>query len=206
MKMASSLNRQRRSQSSRQTNRQRLAKALFDKKPNRRASAAKIISAWDWIFLPALLSLLATLIMATNIPLPFGLDLPEPIWPMVLAFSWPLIRPSYLAPLVLAALGLCLEYFWNAPLGLYVLSLMVVYGGTLLIRSYIVGQDLAVVLVAYLIACFVFFAIATLLTTIDSGMVPRLISVFEQWFATGFLVIFVHALLSRYLHAEVRFN
>ncbi|ESQ80120.1 hypothetical protein [Asticcacaulis sp. YBE204] len=186
--------------------RARLAKAVFDKRPPRRTSGGRTIGPQDWLLIPAVLCVVATFILATDIPLPFGWDLPEPVWPMVLAFSWPLIRPSYIAPLLLAGLGFFLDYFWGAPLGFYVLCLMAVYGATLLIRSYIVGQDLWVVTVAYGLAVLLFFTLGTILTVIDTGMVPRLISVFEQMLATGVLVFFVHALLERFLHADVRFT
>ncbi|MDC7684009.1 hypothetical protein PQU92_12035 [Asticcacaulis sp. BYS171W] len=191
---------------SRALRRARLAKAVFDKRAPRRTSGGRTIGPQDWLLYPALLCIVATFVLATDIPLPFGWDLPEPVWPMILAFSWPLIRPSYIAPFLLAGLGFFLDYFWGAPIGFYVLCLMAVYGVTLLIRSYIVGQDLWVVTVAYGLAVFLFFALGTILTVIDTGMVPRLISVFEQMLATGVLVFFVHALLERYLHADVRFN
>jgi rod shape-determining protein MreD len=48
---------------------------------------------WGWIVLPALLAVFATVLMATPVRL-FGFGLPEPVWPMALAFAWPVIRPS----------------------------------------------------------------------------------------------------------------
>lgn len=186
--------------------RAKLVKAVFNKRPPRRASGSSIVRPWDWLGIPALLAMLATFILATDVPLPFGVDLPEPVWPMVLAFSWPLIRPSYLAPFVLAVLGVFLDYFWGAPLGFYVLCLMAVYAGTLLIRTYIVGQEGWVITAAYGLAVLVFFILGTILTTLDSQTVPRLVSVIEQMLATFVLVFFVHRLLEKYLHTDVRFN
>lgn len=204
--MASTRNRSPRRGPQASSRRARLAKSVFQKKPPRRTNAGRIIGPQDWIALPALLAVLATLVMATDVPLPFGWEMPEPVWPMVLAFSWPLIRPSYFAPVVLAGLGFFLDYFWGAPIGFYVLCLMTVFGGTLLIRGYIVGQETWVVGAAYCLAVGLFFAMGTVLTAIDAGNVPRLVGVFEQMLVTSFLFFFVHMLLETYLHADVRFN
>jgi len=195
----------RRSTSSSASRRERLYKAVFEKRTPRRAGG-RSVGLQDWLLIPALVCVLATLIMATDLPLPFGLDLPEPAWPVALAFAWPLIRPSYLAPLLLAGLGLLLDYFWGAPLGFYVICLMAVHAVTLLIRSYIVGQDAWVVTGAYWLAVLLFFTLGTVLAVLDSGVVPRLISVFEQFLATAVLVIPVHMLLERFLNSDVRFN
>jgi len=195
----------RRTGSSSASRRERLYKAFFENRAPRR-TGGRSVGPQDWLLIPALSCVLITLIMATDLPLPFGLDLPEPVWPVALAFAWPLIRPSYLAPLLLAGLGLLLDYFWGAPLGFYVICLMAVHAATLVIRSYIVGQDAWVVTGAYLLAALLFFTLATILSTLDSGVVPRLISVFEQFLATAVLVIPVHILLDRFLNSDVRFN
>ena len=42
----------------------------------------------------ALLVLAATVVLGTPLQL-FGLHLPEPVIPMILAFAWPLIRPVF---------------------------------------------------------------------------------------------------------------
>ncbi len=172
----------------------------------RRGLAGKIIGPHEWIGMPALLAIAATLIMATNIPLPWGLVLPEPVWPLALAFSWPLIRPSYIAPFVLAALGLFLDFFWGAPLGFYVLLLMIVFSVTFLIRSYIVGQDMTIVASVYVMSIIGFFILGTLLTTLYAGQVPRLLGVAEQMFASLITVPVMWWLLDKYLHADVRFQ
>lgn len=172
----------------------------------RRGLAGKIIGPQDWIGIPALIAMLGTLVMATNIPLPWGLSLPEPVWPVALAFSWPLIRPSYFAPVVLAVLGLFLDYFWGAPLGFYLLLLMGVYGVTFLIRSYIVGQDMRVVTVVYALAVIGFFMVGTLVVSLYAGQVPRLLGVGEQILATWMVAPLVWWLLDKYLHADVRFQ
>jgi hypothetical protein len=77
----------------------------------------------------------ATIVLATPVEL-FGLNLPEPVIPMVLAFAWPLIRPSVIAPLVLMGVGLGLDIFtWGALLGMWALALLAVYAVVLASRS-----------------------------------------------------------------------
>ena len=83
----------------------------------RRPVAVRVVGPLQWIVYPSLLAILATLVLATPVTL-FGLSLPEPIIPMVLAFAWPLIRPSITAPLALLALGLFLDLLFYTPLGL----------------------------------------------------------------------------------------
>jgi rod shape-determining protein MreD len=166
--------------------------------------AKHMVGPWDWILAPALISLALTLMFAAPIRI-WGLVLPEPVWPMLLAFCWPLVRPSYIAPLVLAAIGLCLDVFWAAPLGFYTLLLIVIYGVFLSLRSFIIGQDAVVINSIYAIACFGFFTLGTIVITISSGEIPRLIGVGEQMLATMALYPLVNRYLDIYLHADVRF-
>ncbi len=167
--------------------------------------AAKIIGPWDWIIAPALMCAGAVILMAAPIQ-PFGLYLPEPVWAMVLAFAWPLIRPSYIAPLVLAALGLFMDLTYNTPLGFWTLLLMLAYGGLTAARTYVVGQEPIVLFGIYLLVEFGVFTLGTLFMTVDTGMVPRLWGVLEQMFATSLLFPFVLYLLEKYLHADARFS
>ena len=72
----------------------------------------------------------------------FGLRLPEPVFPMVLAFAWAVIRPSMIAPFVLLALGLFLDLYWGGPFGLWALALLAAYAMVLLgVRSIMSGQS-----------------------------------------------------------------
>ncbi len=73
----------------------------------RRAVAVRVVGPMQWIVYPALIAIAATIVLQTPVEV-FGLHLPEPVIPTVLAFAWPLIRPSVLAPLVLVVLGLLL--------------------------------------------------------------------------------------------------
>ena len=167
--------------------------------------ASKIIGPWDWIIAPGLLSICLTIILATAFQ-PFGFYLPEPVSPLILAFAWPLIRPSYFAPFVLAALGLFLDFFWGAPIGFWTLGLMLVYGVVVLVRTWIIGQEWLVVFGCFLMTELIFFTFATILMTLDAGAVPRLWGVFEQALATALLFPYILFLLEKYVHSDVRFS
>jgi rod shape-determining protein MreD len=64
----------------------------------RRAITVRVVGPLQWIVYPALIAIAVTVLLAIPFRL-FGLNLPEPVFPLVLAFAWPLIRPSMLAPL-----------------------------------------------------------------------------------------------------------
>lgn len=166
--------------------------------------ASRVITPWDWIFAPALMSFALTIVLATPFKL-FGLYLPEPVSPLILAFVWPLIRPSFIAPFVLGALGLFLDAFWGAPMGFWMLDLMLVYGVLLMARSYIIGQDTVVVFGIFLLAEFLFFLFGVLAMSLYASAVPRLWGVFEQMIATTFLFPFALILLDRYVQTDVKF-
>src|ERR1700761_6484160 len=70
-----------------------------------------------------------------------SLKLPEPVFPMVLAFAWAVIRPSVLAPFAILIVGLFLDIFWGGPLGLWALCLLIAYGMALAGRSMMAGQN-----------------------------------------------------------------
>jgi rod shape-determining protein MreD len=184
-----------------------LARGLLksQSRAQRAAMASRIIGPWDWIIAPALISVALTIVLATAFQ-PFGLYLPEPVSPLVLAFAWPLIRPSYVAPFVLAGLGLFLDYFWGGPLGFWTLDLMLVYGVLVLVRAYVVGQETVMVFGAYVVAELVFFTVAVIFAAMDTGEVVRLWGVFEQMLATTALFPVVMYLMEKYLHTDVRFQ
>ena len=92
------------------------------------------LQPWSWLLAPMLVSLFATIILAT--PVRFvGLALPEPVFPMTLAFAWAVIRPSILGPFLLMVGGLFLDLFWHGELGLWAFCLVTVYGLSLLVRN-----------------------------------------------------------------------
>jgi rod shape-determining protein MreD len=186
-----------------------MKRGLFERSPLNRGMrggmAARIIGPWDWIILPALISVAATIVLATAFQ-PFGLYLPEPVTPFLLAFAWPLIRPSYIAPFVLGALGMFLDFFWGAPLGFWTLSLMLVYAALVFARTYLIGQEWIIVFGVFVLTEIIFFGICTTFMAIDTGSVPRIFGVIEQALATGAGFPVVWYLMEKYLHADVRFQ
>ena len=101
------------------------------------------LQPWSWLIVPTLVCLFGTVIVAA--PARFlGLALPEPVFPMVLAFAWAVIRPSVMGPFLLLLTGLFLDLFWHGTLGLWALCLILVYGVALLVRNLMVGQSVRV--------------------------------------------------------------
>ena len=106
-----------------------------------------------WLGVPALMCVLATIVFAAPIRI-YGLQLPEPVFAMVPAFAWALIRPSILAPFALLTLGLFLDIFWGGPSGLWALSLLVAYATALTVMgpdaalAFATAQDLPALIVS----------------------------------------------------------
>lgn len=172
---------------------------------SRQQMASRVIGPWDWLIAPALISIVITIVLATQLQ-PFGFYLPEPVTPLVLAFAWPLIRPSYIAPFILGLLGVFLDLFWGAPLGFWTLSLLLVYGVLVPARTYIVGQEWIVLFGIWLLTELAFFTVGVLFMTLASGTIPRLWGVFEQMIATTACFPAIYYLLEKYLHADARFS
>lgn len=171
----------------------------------RRPVAVRVVGPMQWIVYPALIALAATIVLQTPVEL-FGLHLPEPVIPMVLAFAWPLIRPSVLAPLVLAALGLLLDVLTWGPLGLWGLTFLVIYSVVLASRSFLAGQDTAVLFVWYAACCALAFLLAYVVMAFIAGTPASLIAVFLQVLPTLLLFPFAHRLIERFEDGDVRFR
>ena len=163
------------------------------------------LQPWRWIGAPALISLAATIVFATPLRI-FGLAAPEPVFPVVLAFSWAVIRPSLLGPLVLLLLGLFQDLFWGGPLGLWAICLLLAYGLALLGRSLMVGQEIEVIGVWYVGSAAVAMASAYVLTMINAHTAPNLIAVLWQFLATAVLFFIVPRILSEFRDADIRFR
>ena len=171
----------------------------------RRPVAVRVVGPMQWIVYPALIALAATIVLQTPVEL-LGLHLPEPVIPMVLAFAWPLIRPSVLAPAMLAALGLLLDILTYGPLGLWGLALLVIYGVVLASRSFLAGQDTAVLFVWYAACCALAFGLAYVAMVFIAPTPASLISVFLQVLPTLLLFPFAHRLIERFEDGDVRFR
>jgi rod shape-determining protein MreD len=161
----------------------------------------------QWIVYPALITVAVTMILATPVKL-FGLSLPEPVIPLVLAFAWPLIRPSWIAPLVLMGVGLFLDIFWAAQglLGMWALALLAVYAVVLAARSFLIGQDTAVLFVWYAACCGLAFLICYLIVPLKGGSAPSILALIGQVVPTLLLFPFANSMIERFDDGDVRFR
>lgn len=171
----------------------------------RRGGAVRVVGPTQWIVYPALVVLASTLLLATPIEL-FGLKLPEPVLPMVLAFAWPLIRPSMAAPAALLLVGLFLDLFWGGPVGLWPLCLLAVYGAVLASRNLLAGQEVRVLFGWYGLATLGAFLMAYLIVTVRAGNAPSVLALLGQVLPT--LLAFPAAawLIERFDDTDVRFR
>jgi rod shape-determining protein MreD len=133
-----------------------------------------------------------------------GLRLPEPVWPMVLAFAWPVIRPSMVAPFALLGAGLFLDLFWGAATGQWSLALLVAYGAALFSRPLLMGQGALVLGGWYLGLTLVLFGAMHVLTMFDLQAAAAPASVGLQALATGLLFPFAHRLIEMFEDAGAR--
>ncbi len=167
--------------------------------------AVRVVGPMSWIGWPTLTAIAFTLVLATPISL-FGLHLPQPVWPMVLAFAWPLIRPSMVAPAVLFGLGVFLDLFWGGILGLWPLSLIAVYGIMLAARNLMVGQETAFLFVLYLGCTLLAFLLAYVIVTLAVGNAPSLIATAGQVVPTLILFPIADWMIQRFDDGDVRFR
>lgn len=167
--------------------------------------SARPLDPWQWLGAPTVACILATLLFATPIRL-FGLQLPEPIFPLVPAFAWAMIRPSLLAPAFLLGIGLFLDLLWGGPLGLWPLSMLIGYSGILLSRNMMTGQSRSVLWSWFALMTFLVMGAGYLLTMMDSRAAPSLMAAFWQFLPTVLLYPFAHRLIERFEDADVRFR
>lgn len=163
------------------------------------------LQPWAWLLLPAAVSLVLTLLLGVPVRL-FGLALPEPVFPLVLAFAWAVIRPSVLAPLLLLIVGLFLDLFWGGPLGMWPLCLLLVYASVLVARSLILGQDRAVLAAWYVAAVLMAFFTAYLIAAVRSHVAPNLLAVGLQVAFTAALFPVGQRLIENFDDGDVRFR
>lgn len=173
----------------------------------RRPVAVRVVGPVQWIIIPAVVTVAVTILLATPVEL-FGLNLPEPVIPMVLAFAWPLIRPSVTAPLVLTALGLFLDIFWGAQgaLGLWALALLAIYAVVLASRSFLIGQDTAVLFAWYAACCCLAFLLAYVVVGLKAGNPPSILALIGQILPTLLLFPFADRMIERFEDGDVRFR
>lgn len=168
-------------------------------------SAMRGLQPWRWIGVPMLQAIAAT--VAFGIPLrAFGLQAPQPIFPMALAFAWAVIRPSILAPFAILVMGLILDVFWGGPLGLWALCLLIAYGVALSGRSMMAGQNRAILWAWYGLTTATAMVAGYLFVILDSRSSPGLIPMAWQFVATIVLYPFAQRLIDLFEDADVRFR
>ena len=171
----------------------------------RRPAAVRVIGPMQWVVYPTLAVIAATVLLATPGEL-FGFKLPEPILPLVLAFAWPLIRPSMLAPVILFGLGVFLDVFWYGPLGLWPLCLLLVYALVLASRSFLAGQETRILFAWYAACTLLAFLVAYLVVTLNAGNAPSLLALFWQVLPTLLLFPAADWMVQRFDDGDVRFR
>ena len=168
-------------------------------------SGARPLHPGRWLGAPLLISVLATVVFAAPIRI-YGLQLPEPVFAMVPAFAWALIRPSILAPFALLFLGLFLDVFWGGATGLWGLSLLVAYATALAGRNMMTGQSRPIMWAWFSGVTGVAMIAGFLFTMLDSLAMPSLLAVFWQFLVTVLMFPFAHRLIDRFEDADVRFR
>jgi rod shape-determining protein MreD len=164
-----------------------------------------VVGPLDWVGVPALICVALTVAFATVVRF-LGFPPPEPIFPMALAFAWPLIRPSMIGPIALLALGLFEDLLFGTPRGLWALVLLGVYAGILSTRHLIVGQDFRVLFGWWAGAVSAAYSFAYLIVWMSAGGAPSLIDSALQLFVTLALFPFANHLVQRFDDGDVRFR
>jgi rod shape-determining protein MreD len=168
-------------------------------------SAARSLEPWRWLGVPMLQALGATILF--GIPLRvWGLQLPEPIFPMAVVFAWAVIRPSVLAPFGILIMGLLLDLLWGNHLGLWPVCLLIAYGLVLVGRNMMAGQSRTILWAWYGFVTAVALLAAYLLMMLQAKNMASLIAVGWQFLATIILYPFAHRLIERFEDADVRFR
>ncbi|HYG26944.1 MAG TPA: hypothetical protein VD906_08555 [Caulobacteraceae bacterium] len=167
--------------------------------------AARPLDPWRWLGIPALLCLAASIVFAVPLRV-FGMQLPEPVFAMVPAFAWAVIRPSVLAPFALLILGVLLDALWGSPLGLWASCLLIAYASVLLSRNLMSGQSPPIMWAWYAGVTALAMLVGYLITMIDAKGRPGLAPLFWQFAWTVILYPFAHRLIGRFEDADVRFK
>jgi rod shape-determining protein MreD len=147
----------------------------------------------------------ASLVFAVPIRV-FGLAPPEPVFALVPAFAWAMIRPSILPPIAVLILGLFLDALWGGPLGLWPLCLLAAYGSVLFARAFLSGQDFLVMWGGYAGACAIAMTTGLVCMRLETGASPSLVGAGWQFLASAALFPFAWRLIERYESADARFR
>jgi rod shape-determining protein MreD len=168
-------------------------------------SAARSLEPWRWLGVPMLQVLAATILFGIPIKL-WGLQLPEPIFPLAVTFAWAVIRPSVLAPFGVLILGLFLDVFWGGPMGLWACCMLLGYGLALAGRNMMAGQSRTILWAWYGFIVGVAMLAAYLFMMLKAKGMASLVSVGWQYLATILLYPFANRLIEMFEDADVRFR
>lgn len=171
----------------------------------KRSATVRVVGPVEWIVYPSLIVLAVTLVLATPVEL-FGLKLPEPVLPLILAFAWPLVRPSMIAPAVLFFVGLFVDLLWGGMLGVWPLALLAVYGVVLLSRNLLAGQETQILFVWYGCCTLLAFFMTYLIVSFDSGNAPSLLALLGQMIPTLLLFPVANWMIQRFDDGDTRFR
>jgi rod shape-determining protein MreD len=169
------------------------------------AGAVQPLNPLRWLAAPALACAGGVLLFAAPLEA-LGLRLPEPVFALVPAFAWAIIRPSILAPFALLILGLFQDLLWGNPLGLWPLALLAAYGVTSAVRPALSGQSFWTLWAWYLAAITVAFALALGLIWLMAGEAPDLLGLGLQEAVTGLLFPLAWRLIDAFEDADIRFK
>jgi rod shape-determining protein MreD len=168
-------------------------------------SAIRSLEPWRWLGVPMVQALGVTVLFSIPLRL-WGLQLPEPVFPMAAVFAWGVIRPSVLAPLAAVIMGLFLDIFWGGAIGLWALILLIAYGLVLGARSMTAGQSRGALWVWYAVVTAVALAVGFLIVSVKARAMPSLFAMAWQYLATIVLYPFAHRLIDMFEDADVRFR
>jgi rod shape-determining protein MreD len=168
-------------------------------------SAARSLDPWRWLGVPLVQAIVATILFGIPVRL-WGLQLPEPVFPMPVVFAWAVIRPSVLAPLGILLMGLFLDVFWGGSMGLWPLCLLIAYGIVLAGRSMMAGQSRTILWMWYGVVAAIAELSGYLFIMLDEKSMPSLVSVGWQLLVTVVLFPFAYRLIDMFEDADVRFR
>ena len=169
------------------------------------AAATRPLNPMRWLGFPVLACVIGSVLLATPVRA-WGFQLPEPVFALVPAFAWAVIRPSVLPPFALLALGLFLDTLWGGARGLWPLCLLAAYAPVLMMRNNLAGRSYWVLWLTYAAACLSAFTAGFLFMSLDAGAAPSLIAIGWQLAVTVALFPFAYMLIERYEDADVRFR
>ena len=168
-------------------------------------SQARTLDPARWLGVPLLQALAATVALGVPLKL-WGLQLPEPVFPMPVVFAWAVIRPSVLAPFGILIMGLALDLFWGGALGFWGLNLLIAYGVLLAGRNMMAGQSRTILWIWYGVVTAISLLSGYLFVMLDDRSMPNLMSVGWQYLWTLALYPFADRLIDTFEDADVRFR